>query len=406
MKLKIKFNVKPFLNYLLVILLTALGISTILVALPLTEKISGNTPFNLVTKDSSYWSKEYTLKLETSDSKNIEKSRDIISKRLRKFEVEKFSIRKEESGEENITILKVIVNTTKNQELVKELIGNRFDVLIVTRKADVDFFSEEDQYAYLFAKNYDPTDWDRSDFRNVYINELKTADNKYSNFAIFKLWANKQKDFTEFLVSQKGEYIGVSIDGFVTPYLVPLDDQSIFAVPITSEDETQIQAINILYNSGVIPVNFTVDSELEIDPQIIKIDYVKITIGLAISLLLTYVYLLLLKQTNLETLKKSFLATVLTISIYLAILKLIQIPIDTFLLPILAILTFILIKVLAENSDSVIYIEIGLVIILVLIKVLGFGYMTILSSNLIVLIILSKMCLILSAWYINKVREI
>ena len=406
MKLKIKFNAKPFLNYLIVILTTALGISTILVALPLTEKLSGRTPFDLLIKDDNYWSKEYTLRLETSDNKAIEETRDILSKRLRKFNVEKFSVKSEGVDLENKTTLKVVVNTTKRQELVKELITNRFEVKVVTRKPDVDFLNEEDQYAYLFATNYYTTDWDRSDFRNIYINELKTSNNEYSNFAIFKLWPNKQKAFTEFLESKKGEYIGVDIDGFVTPYLVPLDNQSIFAVPISSADDLQVSVIDILYNSGVIPVIYSVESELDADPQIIELDYIRITIGLAISLLLSYIYLLLIKQGDSELLRKSFLATVLTISIYLAILKLTQIPIDTFLLPIQAILTFILIKVLSENDDSVMYIEIGLIFVLILIKIFGIGYMSILSTNLITLVILSKLCLVITDWYINKVKEI
>ena len=191
MKIKFKFNVKPFLNYLIVVLFTAFGIATMLVALPLTEKISERTSFNLITKDPYYWSAEYNLKLVNTDSKKLEEARNILSTRLRKFGVERAKIYNEGKDDEGNTFLKVIVTTSKDRDLVKELISNRFDVLIMTRKEDVDFLSEEDPYAYLFADNYNPTDWDRSDFRNVYITELKTSGNEYANFAIFKLWPNR-----------------------------------------------------------------------------------------------------------------------------------------------------------------------------------------------------------------------
>ena len=406
MKIKVKFNVKPFLNYISVILFTALAITVLLIALPLTEKITDKTSFDLLTKDTSYWAGEYTLKLNTNNPEYIQQTRDILFKRLNKFGVERAKIVYTGEDDSQDSYLTVLVTTTANKEIVKELISNRFEVAIMTRKEDVDFFSEENQYAYLLAENYNSTDWDRSDFRNVYITELRTADNNYSNFAIFKLWPNRQGEFNKFLEEYKGEYIGVSMDGFVTPYLVPFDEQNIFAVPISSEDEVQIKAIDILYNSGIIPANYTLESEEDIQPNVLRVDHIRITIGLAISILLTYIYLVLIKQSDYEILRKSFLSTVLSVSIYLTILKLLQIPIDTFLLPILVILTAVLIKILSENDDSIVYIEVGLIAILSLFTLLGIGYMPVLASNLIALIILSKICLILSGWYIDKVKNI
>jgi hypothetical protein len=406
MKIKFKFNIKPFFNYLSVILATAFGITMILIALPLTEKISEKTSFDLITKDSQYWSSEYILKLESTDKLQIESTRDILFNRLKKFNVERAKIYHSGEDEEGFTYLRVVITSTLPKDLVKELVSNRFDVQIMTRKEDVDFFDQEDQYAYLFADNYNPTDWDRSDFRNIYITNLKTSSNEYANFALFKLWPNKQGEFQRFLEKHKGEYLGVSIDGFVTPYLVPFDDFSIFAVPVSTEDEVQIEAIDILYNSGVIPVNYSIDSENDMEADIVRMDHIKISIGLAISLLLTYIYLFMLKQSDKNTLIKSFLATVLTISTYLAVLKIMQIPVDTFILPIVAILSFLLTKVLSENDDSVHYLEIGLILILLLVRFLGFGYMPIVATHLIALIILSKVYLIISDWYIYKVKSI
>jgi hypothetical protein len=114
---------------------------------------------------------------------------------------------------------------------------------------------------------------------------------------------------------------------------------------------------------------------------------------------------MIFKKADTDILKKSFLATVITLSIYLTILKLYSIPIDTFLLPIIGILIALLIKIISTNEDSVIYIEVGLIIVLMVIMLLSYGYMNILAQHLIALIILAKFCLIASGWYIDKVKR-
>ncbi len=406
MKLKIKFDIKPILNYIATILITALGITAVLIALPLTEKLSERTSFDLFVKDKYYWSSEYFLTLETTERKEIEKTRDILFKRLNHFGVEKISIRNLGQKEEGSTTLHVVVNSTQDKQLVKQLITNKFNIQLMTKKEEVDFFNPEDEYAYLFETNYNPTGWDRSNFRNVHITQLRTVDDTYSYFAIFKPWPNKQGDFLKLLEENKGQYIGINIDGFVTPYLVPLENQNIFAVPITSDDPLQVEAMSILYNSGIIPTNYSLESEKELSPQVISLDHIKISIGLMISFLLVYAYMLLFKKGELDIVKKSFLATVITISIYITVLKLFQIPIDTFLLPIIGILTALLIKITSANKDSIIYIETILVITLSLVILLSYGYMQPLATHLIGLIILSKLCLILSGWYLDKVKSI
>ena len=69
MKLKPKFDIKHLLNNLFLIIATSIIFTAVLVALPLTEKITERTSFDLVTKENQYWSKEYTLELQTTDKK-------------------------------------------------------------------------------------------------------------------------------------------------------------------------------------------------------------------------------------------------------------------------------------------------------------------------------------------------
>ena len=411
MKLKLNFDVKHFFGYLFLIIATSIGITAILIALPLTERITERTSFDLITKDNRYWSKEYILQIRTVEEKEVQKARDIIYRRLEKFGVEKTnvvvlgqSIDPEDNS--NVIILSVIVNTTKDPNLVKELVASQFNIEIVSKKDDVDFFSGEDQFAYLFAENYESTGWTRKDFRNVHITELRTADGTYSYFAIFKPWPNRQGEFNKFINDHRGEYLGVNVDDFVTPYLVPFEEQNIFAVPLNFQSEEDVKAISILYNSGTIPGEVILGDEIDLEPTIIKIDHVGISIGLLAALVLTYLYLAFIKHNDMDELKKAFLASILTVSIYLAILKLFNIPVDTFLLPINAILIFVLIKMLVVNLDSVVYIEAGLIIIFLVVKILGGGYTEIMANTLIYLVILSKICLVASGWYLDKVKEI
>jgi uncharacterized membrane protein len=190
------------------------------------------------------------------------------------------------------------------------------------------------------------------------------------------------------------------------PYLVPLEGDNLFAVPLPVEDETQVEAISILYNSGHIPINYSMIEENRLDPQTINIDHIKISIALFVSLILVYLIILLTKNATLEMLSIPFLATLLTLSIYISVLKFLNIPVDTFLLPIIGIIIATLIKIVSANDDSVFYIEGAFLVTLSVILLFGYGYIEILASHLFPLIVLSKLSLIISAWYINKVKRI
>ena len=126
--LKLRLNLKSLLNYIFVILISSVFVATILIALPLTEEYLNNTPYNLLTKDSSYWSKEYILTLDTKEQKDIEKTRDILFKRLKNFGIEQMSVIQDDGK------IKVEITTSKDKDATEQLIKNSFAVQIVTRK--------------------------------------------------------------------------------------------------------------------------------------------------------------------------------------------------------------------------------------------------------------------------------
>lgn len=397
--LKLKLNLKPLLNYILIIVVTAIFLATIFIALPLTEKYISKATYNLNTKESTYWSKEYVITTENTDNKVLDQTRDIFFKRLKGFGVEEISTYIDNNK------IRIDITSSTNKDLTEELLSNKFDVQIMTRKSDVNFDDASNTYAYMLSTNYDSTEWSRSDFRDVYITKLRNNSGTYSNFAIFKLWPAQLEKFNTFLEKYNGQYIGVSIDGFVTPHLVDTTSK-VFAIPISTEDVQQLKVISLLYNSGVIPTDFKIDTEKDMTVNIPTVSYIQLTIGIFVAIVVIYSYFFIAKQSFQITLLKSFIATILAISIYLAFLKISRIPVDTFLLPIEGILTIVVTKVLSENKDSNFYLEIIFLLVLAAIIFLGNGYVAILAQAMLLLIALSKLCLILSGWYINKVKKI
>ena len=407
--MKIKFNVKPLLSYISLAIISAILVAAILIALPLAEKISDEINFNLVTKDSSFWSKEYILALQTSDEKQVQETREVLYRRLRSFSVERESVYVVPSDEEGISKLKVVISSAKDQKLVEELIKNRFQYKIMTKKPDVDFENSEDQYAYMMEENYDPTDWDYQDFRDIYLTKLKTNSGTYSYFALYKLWPNKEKEFVNFLSQYKGQMIGVSIDGYISPYQVPEDvDQGafLFALPVYTENKDEAEIISILYNSGNIPVEFTVQEETDLPSPIASIDYLKISVALIIALVTAYMYILIFKQSTPKKLTRSFLATVITISVYITILKIQHIPVYTLLLALECIMASIAIYMFEENRESRKFTLCILLAFLLVIVFLGTGLMSEFAKEMICILLLSALSLQISQRYIDKVRKI
>lgn len=408
MKLKIKGNFKTLLNYIVLIVVSSILIATVLVALPLTERISQEISFNLTTTDSTYWSKEYILNLKTDNQNDVRNFENILSRRLRDFNVERVSIRKIETEEENNTNLRVVVNTSKNQRMVEQLIKTRYHYEIVTRKADVNFENEEDPYAMYMAENYETTEWNWEDFRNIHVTSLRTTAGTDAYFAIYKQWPQQRKAFQEFLKSKKGETIGVNIDGFVSPFDVTDsgENEITFALPIYTSDTDEARITSLLYNSGHIPVEFSLESEENLPTTNITIDYFKIAIGLTIALITTYIYLLIFKQSSKRELAESFFATVITLSTYIAILKVQHISVYTLLLALGAIIISIIIRVLTSNKESQKYILLSLFMIYLVAVNLGTGFIHIFAKEMAVLTLIAVASIMISKWYIGKIRKI
>ena len=403
-KLK-KINLSSFFKYILSVLISSLILALVLISLPLTERVTSSATYDLITKKDYYWSKEYKLQLDTSQSirieSDIDKVESILQKRLRKIGVEESSLNLSKEGDTNF--LELTVQTSKDIDVVDSLIKTPFLVNIVTRKADVDFDNPEDVIAPYLLENYDITEFTRSSFRNVYITQLKNSNNEYSYFALFKTWpwGNEWKTFLE---DNAGQTVGVALDEFVTPVQIPTD-QSLFAVPVSSTEEKYAQAISILYNSGQMPISYTAVDEKELNIDIAEIDYIKLTEGILVAVVLIYLYLLIINKTPKDTLLLSGISTVITISTWIAYLKISETPTDIFILALEVITVVAIIRLIAENLESKMIITVLLSLISSISILMGSGYIKIFAYDLLILIILSNISLYIGKYYLDNVRK-
>jgi len=405
---KIKFkkvNTKGFVNYLLSILISSVILALILISLPLTERVSSSATYDLINKSSMYWAQEYILKLDIQDQTDtkgkINKTKSILQSRLRKIGVEQSNISSytQEEGE----YIKISVQTTKEKELIDSVIKSPYIVNIVTRKNDVNYEDTENPLIPYLPENYNPTDFSGEDFRNVYVTKLKNSAGEYSYFALFKTWPWRS-DWKKFLEEFSGQTVGVSIDGFVTPVQINAQDTT-FAVSASTGEDKYAKVTDILYNSGNIPLSYSLEKEQEVVADIAEIDYIKLTEGILIAILFIYIYLLIIEKTPKDILLKSGLSSVLTVSGWITYLKVTGTPIDIFILAIEVIAIVVIIRLVTENIESRLNVTILLLVVAILGVLFGSGYVKMFTKDLILLLILSNLSLLICSFYITNVRK-
>jgi preprotein translocase subunit SecD len=384
-----------FFNYVFLILLSSLLLLNFLIALPLTEKISDVTAFDLNTVEDM-WGQEYVLELESEEPADIRKTENILFKRLNNYGVEEASIYQDGN------VLTVRVKTSKPETYVDELVRNPYRYSIVTRKDDVDFEDEENQLAPYLAENYNETQFDSRTFRNIHVTKLPDSSGTDSYFGIAKPWTHKGGEFKKFLQEYEEEYIGVNIDGFVTP--IYLSDSSVFAITLNADDQS-VQAIDILYNSGRIPTTYEVSNQENIEVSSFDINYIEVTIALFISVIAIYLYVYFMNLYSRYEIARSLFATLLSLATFLAFLKLRSVPVHEFILLIDAVLLILLTNIINHNPESRNNILIGTFTIAIIFNLLGIGYLKILGGDLILISVISFLSVSIGNFYINKIIE-
>ncbi len=407
-KIKIKkIDFKYILNYFFVIVLTSLILVTILISLPLTERVSSQVTYDLKTKSELYWAKDYTLQLDIWDrvdkEKILDRTTSTLYRRLSRYGVEKIDMYT--FTQDKMEYINIHVQSSMPQEYVDELIRSPFIIKIVVRNPDIDFEDPENPYAVYLAENYLDTEFTRDSFRNIYITKLKNSANEYSYFALFKTWP-WESQWKVFLEDYQGQEVGVSVDGFVTPVQIPTTKPIVFALPISTEKKEEAKLISLLYNTDSIPEPYTLIDEQQVPIENIEGDYIKILEGVLLATIVIYAYLFLIDKTSKKILILSALSTIITISLWVSYLKIISIPTDIFLLTIEILAMIAILRITTENSESKIVVNVLLALIASLVAILGTGFAKIFASDLFVLLMLGIISQQIAWFYTTKVRKI
>ncbi|NLZ24302.1 hypothetical protein GX888_00940 [Candidatus Dojkabacteria bacterium] len=405
-KIKIKkINTSYLFSYLFSLLITSLILALILISLPLTEKITSTVTYDLKNKNTLYWAKEYIIQLETEDDSDIEKdiikAKNIFQKRLRKYSVERSQII--DYVEDDTYFLKISIQTSQSNEIVENLIKSPFIIRIVTRRDDVDYENEEDVLAPYLAENYNPTNFTRSSFRNIHVSKLKNSANEYSYFSLFKVWPG-QSEWNNFLKENEDTIIGLDVDGFVTPVNIQ-KGQTLFASPVYTDDEEYAKAMNIMYSAGQMPLKYSVTEEIDIPVDLVEADYIKLTQGILLAILTIYLYLYWINKTSKDILLKSLLVSIITVSTWIAYLKISNTPVDIFLLAIEVVVVIALIRVIVQNKLVRIITTTLLTLLSSIYLLLGTTYVKIFAQDLLLLLILINISYILVDYYLVNVKK-
>ncbi len=403
-KLK-KFNLKGFLTYIISIFISSLILALVLISLPLTERITSSSSYDLVNKESMYWSKEYIFELDTQDStdlkKDLQDTKSVLQKRLRKFGVEQSLISFYE--EEEKQYLKIEIQTSKEKESVENLIKSPFIINVVTRKDDVNYEDQENPLTPYLEENYTKTAYTRDYFRNVFIAKLKNSEGEYSYFGIFKTWP-WQKDWEDFMEQYAGQTVGVSIDGFVSQVQIAQGNNT-FAPSVSAQDKDSAKVVDILFNSGSVGLSYSSNSEEDLVVDIPEFDYIKLTEGILVAIIFIYIYLMLVEKTPKRTLLLSGISSTITVAGWITYLKISSTPVDIFLLALEVISIIAIIRIIAENIESRINVTLLITFICILSILLGSGYVKMYANDLLILMIVSNLALSISSYYISNVRK-
>lgn len=411
-------------SYITVIIISALLLSTLLFALPKTEAIIptiDDKRFDLNTKEEDYWKKEFIIELNIEErdralvEDKVEKTKDVLYQRLRKAGVEEIQITEyekdeDEEEEENdlfiVEHIKVIIQTTKDENFVKRMLASSGDVQIMKPREDFDILNQEDEMQIYLPENYELTGWGRDDFRSILINDLIAGDGQRSYFAIFRPTYTNRPAFSSFLNEHDKQILGVLIDSYVLPVEVNLDMMNVFAVGI-GPDPREAQIQDIILNTGVIPVvdMFTV-SERDLEPNIYEIDHIQISLAILVGIISIIYFLYQKEKEEKEKILQFSFSLLLIFSISLTVLKIWKIPVDLFLLIPTGILTTIYVKTMYTCTKESKFILMATILMASLMIFLGTGYAPILGRFLLFTIALSFLTEFLTKIYFKNIKNL
>lgn len=419
-----KLPLRKVLSVVLLAFITAFFISSAFVALPLTERINKAAGFDLIIKDNVY-EKEYLLDVRIPRNKAdradeyVNKTKNVLFNRLRKINTEKILIKESENskeGDENYFYrrLNVKVRTNVIEDQLDALVTSRSNLVLVVPKEGFNPNTAQNQIDQFLASNYVSTDFNRATFRNVYIKKLPTQGGTEAYFAVFKVWPHKSSEFDNFMDEYAGQIIGVKVDDFVTPVTVPLAyDKSlagtqtggkVFSVTVASTPE-QAKIADILYNSGFIPQSYEVSSQSRTNIERINVNYTNVFLATLAGLALVFIYIYYRNERSLGKVVSFAALSIVTVSTWIAALKLLKVEVDPELLMLEVLSILILIKLASYRSYNFFKIEIMSLLLLVIAYLFGFSRMSQFAYEMLFLILLYALLRPLIEIYLSNMKR-
>ncbi len=320
-----------------------------------------------------------------------------------------------ETKETIVKYKKLIVTTTKLVDSIDTLILTRNDLMIVTPKDDVNFEDTENPIAIYLPENYNETEFTRNRFRTILIKELPTSAGDKAYFSIYKVKALHRKAFLELLDKYAGKSIGIQTDGFVTPYTVPAQFESKtyttgsykpdFSPGIT-QDKESAKLYTILFNSGVIDVDYELFNE-EISEVVTnnEVDYPTAFFALIGGLIFLIVYFIIKNKEDIQKVAVFASSLLITYAIWLVYLKYfnILVDIDVLLFSIITVVTFLAIKIFVDDKRNTIKIVYFLTSLILLIA--SRGLLKIFATQLFSISVISLIVTQLVKWFMSNISK-
>lgn len=406
-----KKMMKNALQYIALLTISIFFTIVAFVSLPLTEKVVSTVNFDLTAK--TYTSKSYIveLKIKTED-KDLEKLKikqtsQIISKRLYKAGAQQVSITGYHSDKVTpddsdylYRDIQIRVKAPFAESVMDQLVKTRNYLRFYSAKEDVDFNDEQNPYVAYMPTSYNATDLTRHQLRTIYFKPLDNADGTTTYNAIFKeKFFNN--DFKNFVIENAGKKIGIGIDSGIIPIDIPTSYSQdyrnaahihtfVFALGLT-DNADDAKMYDLLFNSGVIPLEYKVINEDLIDTPSANISHIKLALTFLTIIIAFAIFDILMMKKPTKTVFKYSASLLLTFAIYVSYLKFFMIPVDLGLLYLTSLLlivgAFINTMKSYDNNDYFITLAIlfmAWIMAFGIIKELAFSLLTLMTLYIIV----------------------
>ncbi len=388
-----KVNWGKTISVITLSLATAFVLILTFVAMPNTERFLPDYNYNLRLKESTYWKKTFILETDSTNKEKIEKTANLIEKRLQKIKVVNYEIDTEvnylksteepkvetentdeidtdnseinletenniEKEAELISRIKVTIQSNKDENLIKSLIASTGDVVLMTPKPDVNFYDQENPYAAYIQDNYKKTDFNKSKFRSILIKKLPTETNAESYFTVFKpKFGENSKEFKEFLKKNSNKQIGIMMNNFVRPYTVQSENDPL-TINITN-NKTEAKMYSILLNTESLPLDDITPAETkDKEVDLIEIPYKESLIGFVIGMFVIsgILYYITKNQKERFAVSVNYLATTtLTLISWLTYLKINYISVNLWMVLAVGIFTTLISALLSTKKLDYVY---------------------------------------------------